>query len=305
MTVSTEPCPRSELVVVTGASSGIGAATARRLAARGFFVLAGVRRDVDAQALRNDGIEPVRLDVTDANDIAALVDRVDGDGEQRPLRALVNNAGIPVNAPVEVLPLHDWRRLFDVNLFGQIAVTQALLPALLRSRGTMVNVSSVGGKVALPTYGAYAGAKFALEAVSDALRREVTPFGVKVVVVQPGAVVTQMSSHGIDTANELAADMTPDQHTRYEDLGGAVTAQSAAFTSKGLPAERAAEVIDRAVTASRPRTRYSIGRDAAVLVALSRFLPDRLLDRIVARGLEPYRPTAASRGFAAPERAGT
>src|SRR5271165_6944437 len=185
MTVSN----RRELGRVTGASTGMGAATAKELARRGFHVLAGVRRDVDADALRTEGIEPQILDITVDSDVAAIADRVARDPLGRPLRALVNNAGISVNAPVEVLPIAEWRNVFEVNLFGQVTMTQALLPALLRSAGTVVNISSVGGRVALPTYGAYAGSKFALEAVSDSLRREVGGLGVNVVVVGAGAVI--------------------------------------------------------------------------------------------------------------------
>jgi NAD(P)-dependent dehydrogenase (short-subunit alcohol dehydrogenase family) len=179
---------RNELIVVSGASTGIGAATVKELAHRGFHVLAGVRREADADALRGlgiQGIEPRILDITVESDVVAIADRVNHDPEGRPLRALVNNAGIAVNAPVESLPIAQWRQQFEVNLFGHIAMTQALLPALLSSSGTVVNVSSVGGKIVLPTYGAYAGSKFALEAVSDALRRELGTAGIKIVVVEP------------------------------------------------------------------------------------------------------------------------
>jgi NAD(P)-dependent dehydrogenase (short-subunit alcohol dehydrogenase family) len=212
MTVSTElemvmtpsnPPDRRELVVVSGASTGMGAATAKELARNGFHVLAGVRRVVDADALRAEGIEPHILDITVDSDVAAIADRVARDPLGRPLRALVNNAGISVNAPVETLPIAKWRRLFEVNLFGHVAMTQALLPTLLRSAGTVVNISSVGGRVALPTYGAYAGSKFALEAVSDSLRREVSGLGVKVVVVEPGAVKTEMLERGVANADRL------------------------------------------------------------------------------------------------------
>lgn len=184
----------NELIVVTGASTGMGAATAKELARKGFHVLAGVRREADADALAAEGIEPCTLDITVDSDIAAIAERVANDS--RPLRALINNAGIAINAPIETLPLPEWRQQFEVNLFGHIAMTQALLPALLSSAGTVVNISSVGGKVVLPTYGAYAGSKFALEAFSDALRREVAKFGIKVVVVEPGAVKTQMVERG-------------------------------------------------------------------------------------------------------------
>ena len=279
---------RHELVVVTGTSTGMGAATARELARKGFHVLAGVRRQADADKIRADGVEPCILDITVDSDIAAIADRVTGDA--RPLRALINNAGVAINAPVEALPIAEWRRQFEVNLFGQIAMTQALLPALLSSSGTVVNISSVGGKFALPTYGAYAGSKFALEAVSDALRREVGGAGVKVVVVEPGAVKTEMAERGIATAQGLQADMTEGQVARYGDLTAAVAAQARSFNETGVSAEHAAKVIATAATASHPRIRYTVGRDAAILVRVIRVVPDRMLDRIIRVNLRRFRP---------------
>nr|WP_240746565.1 SDR family NAD(P)-dependent oxidoreductase [Cryptosporangium phraense] len=275
---------------MTGASTGMGAASARELAGRGFHVLAGVRRERDGEALRADGVEPVLLDITDSAQIAALAARVDAD--PRPLLALVNNAGIAVNAPVEALPMDEWRRQFDVNLFGHIEVTQALLPALLRSRGRVVNISSIGGKVALATYGAYAGTKFALEAVSDALRRELAPHGVQVVVVEPGGVQTEMAARGVETATRLASGMSAAQRERYGALMQAVMSHAAAFTAGGVSAGAAARVIARAVTDRRPRTRYTIGRDAAVMTRLTRVLPDRVLDRVVAADLRKHFPSS-------------
>jgi NAD(P)-dependent dehydrogenase (short-subunit alcohol dehydrogenase family) len=290
MTLSTElemfmpasnPSDRRELIVVTGASTGMGAATARELARRGFHVLAGVRREIDADALRGEGIEPQILDITVESDVAAIADRVAADPLGRPLRALINNAGIAVNAPVEALPIAEWRRQFEVNLFGHVAMIQALMPSLLRSSGTVVNISSVGGKVALPTYPAYAGTKFALEALSDSMRREVSDLGVKVVVVEPGAVNTEMAQRGVATADRLKAGMTADQLERYGDLIDAMSNLARSFDTDGVPAERAANVIANAATAPRPRTRYTIGRDAAILLRLSRVVSDRFLDRVV------------------------
>jgi NAD(P)-dependent dehydrogenase (short-subunit alcohol dehydrogenase family) len=277
----------NELIVVTGASTGMGAATAKELARKGFHVLAGVRREADAEALSDDGIEPHILDITVESDIAAIAERVAGD--PRPLRALINNAGIAINAPIETLPLPEWRQQFEVNLFGHVAMTQALLPALLSSSGTVVNISSVGGKVVLPTYGAYAGSKFALEAVSDALRREVAQFGVKVVVIEPGAVKTQMVERGLATADRLKAAMTPVQLGRYGELAEQVAAQAESFTETGVSAEHAAKVIARAATASRPRTRYTIGRDAAILLRVAHVVSDRILDRIIRADLRSRR----------------
>jgi NAD(P)-dependent dehydrogenase (short-subunit alcohol dehydrogenase family) len=279
---------RDEIMVVSGASTGMGAATARKLASRGYHVLAGVRRERDGDAIRTGGIEPVILDVTRPEHIQALADRIAADPDRRPLRTLINNAGISVNGPVEALPLEEWRGLFEVNLFGHVAVTQALLPFLHRSHGRIVNISSVGGKVAMATYGAYGGAKFALEAVSDSLRRELAPHGVQVVVVEPGAVRTEIGERGAVTANDLAGRMSPEHRQRYGGLVRATVAQSLRFTRAGLPADRAAEVIAQAAITRRPRTRYTVGRDAALLTRLARILPDRLLDRIFDRSLRTH-----------------
>jgi NAD(P)-dependent dehydrogenase (short-subunit alcohol dehydrogenase family) len=291
MTPSTQA---QRLVVVTGASTGIGASTARELGRQGFHVLAGVRRDRDADALRSTGIEPVTLDITDPEQVAALAVRVVDDG--RALHALVNNAGIQVNGPVEALPMDQWRWVFEVNLFGHVAVTQALLPALLRSQGRVINISSVGGKVAMATYGAYAGAKFALEAVSDSLRREIAPLGVHVVVIEPGGVRTEIATRGIATANDLAAKMTPEQDARYGAMVQATNTMMATGTASGSTADAAALVIAKAVTTRRPRTRYTIGRDAALITRLVQVLPDRTLDRILSATLRRHHPTDATAG---------
>ncbi|MFJ2738039.1 SDR family oxidoreductase [Streptomyces sp. NPDC087440] len=283
MTTSTET---QKLIVVTGASTGMGASAARELAHQGFHVLAGVRRDRDADAVRSAGIEPVILDITRSEQVAALAARVAED--PRALHALVNNAGIQVNAPVEALPMDEWRRVFEVNLFGHIAVTQALLPDLLRSKGRVINISSIGGKYAMATYGAYAGSKFALEAVSDSLRREVAPLGVRVVVVEPGGVRTEMAARGVATANSLAAGMTPEQDERYGRLVRSNNKLMSSGTASGLTADAAAQVIAKAVTTRKPRTRYTAGRDAALIMRLGRFLSDRTVDRVLAANLRRH-----------------
>lgn len=284
-----------ETVVVTGASTGIGAATARELARRGFHVLAGVRKAADADALRATNLEPIMLDITNEAEIAALVKHITDDPERRRLRALVNNAGVGMNAPVETLPLAEWRRLFDTNLFGHVAMMQALLPALIESRGTIVNISSVGGKVAMATYGPNAGTKFALEAVSDALRREAEPLGVRVVVIEPGAVTTDMLGRVAAVGERIIGEMTTAQHGRYAALMQAIIAQAKAAIPRGVPAEATGRVVVHAIISRRPRTRYTIGRDAAVIVRLVRFLSDRTLDSLLARSLKPHRPKAPPR----------
>lgn len=275
-----------ELAVVTGASSGIGAATAEELARCGFHVLAGVRKQHDADRLAGDAVEPVIVDITDAEQVAALADRVAHDPLGRRLGALVNNAGVAINAPVEAIPLPEWRRHFDVNFFGHLAVIQALLPALVAGGGgRLVNVSSIGGLFAGPTAGAYSAAKFALEALSDVLRREVGRFGVKVIVIEPGKVDTAIWGKGMTTMETLVGGMTADQHARYDDLVASVHEQASAQDGSGVQPLQAAKVIAGAIQSRRPRTRYLVGRDAKFLAGMSRFLSDRTVDRVVARNL--------------------
>jgi NAD(P)-dependent dehydrogenase (short-subunit alcohol dehydrogenase family) len=270
-----------DLVVVTGTSSGIGRATALRLARDGFHVLAGVRRPEDADGLAAADIEPVIVDITRGETLAALAERIAADPGGRPLRAVVNNAGIAVNAPVEMAPLEDWRRQLEVGVIGQVAVIQALMPALMQAGGRVVNIGSLGGRVSMPGFGPYSAAKFAMEAVNDSLRREMEPFGVKVVMITPGAVSTGLSAAGIATATRLAALMTPEQHVRHDRLFEAVVRLATGWERSGIAPDAVAAVVSRAIAARRPRTRYMAGRDAAFLARVVRFLPDRLLDRML------------------------
>ena len=278
---------------MTGASTGMGAATARELARRSFHVLGGVRRASDGKPLSAAGVEPVILDITNPEDITELAARVERD--PRPLRALVNNAGIPGAGPVEVTPLGEWRRIFEVNLFGHVAVTQALLPALLRGKGRIVNITSLNGKVAMAGYGPYAASKFAMEAMSDALRNELAPSGVQVVVVEPGGVQTEMPRVGLAALSRLGEGMTPEQNARYGALMRAIPSHVAAFTKAGVTSDVAAKTIAKAVTDRRPRTRYTIGAMAALLIRASRILSDRALDRMTTSDLRKHHP-AETRG---------
>ncbi|MEU7472087.1 SDR family NAD(P)-dependent oxidoreductase [Streptomyces sp. NPDC044984] len=282
-----------ELMVVSGAATGIGAATAHELASMGFHVLAGVRTGEEADAIRADGVEPVTLDITVPQHIEALAQRIADDPEQRPLRTLVNNAGIEINAPVEVLPLELWREQFEVNLFGHIAVIKQLLPFLRHSRGRIVNISSVGGIAALPIFGAYAGTKFALEAASDALRREVKAQGIQVVVVQPGGVKTEMAAHSGDISLEFVDRMSPEHQRLYGNLVRSTVASNAAFLKRAVPAEKAGAKIAKVATKTRPRTRYTLGLDAAFIIPLARHLPDRLMDRTLSASQRSRRNTPA------------
>lgn len=191
------PYKTQEMVVVTGTSSGIGRATAEQLAAEGFHVLAGVRRQEDADKIKQKNIEPVILDITAIDTLKELAERVEQDPLGRPLRAVVNNAGIAVNAPLEMVPLDEFRRQIEVSVIGQVAVIQALTPALLNSGGRVVNIGSVGGKISMPGFGIYSAAKYAMEAINDSLRREMSSFGLKVIMITPGGVSTSLSEKGL------------------------------------------------------------------------------------------------------------
>jgi NAD(P)-dependent dehydrogenase (short-subunit alcohol dehydrogenase family) len=256
------------LALVTGASTGIGRACAVHLAGLGFHVLAGVRDPADAP----DGLEPLRLDVTSESDVAAAAERVGAE-----LHVLVNNAGIAISGPVEVVPVEQ----IEVNLLGQVAVTRALLPAILRARGRIVNMSSIGGRVANPLFGPYSASKFALEAVSDALRREVGPHGVRVVSIEPGGIATPIWGKGMEDARRITGAMSPEAQRRYEKVIPAVTKAVERLEREGLPPEAVAEVVGKAVTSRRPRARYVVGREAKVQAIAARLLPDAAMDALI------------------------
>lgn len=269
-------------VVVTGSSSGIGEATALHLHILGFEVFAGVRKQEDAERLRAQGLEPLHLDVTDQESIGAARTVV-GD---LPLAGLVNNAGVAISGPLEFVPIDELRRQLEVNLIGQVAVTQALLPALRSGRGRIVNMSSIGGRVALPLMSPYSASKFALEALSDSLRRELGGQGIRAIVVEPGGVKTPIWQKGNKTADAILDRMPPDALERYGDLAQALRNESRQIEEvRGISPREVAETVGRALTVERPRTRYLVGRDPKSRAPLAKLLPDRALDALIARAL--------------------
>jgi NAD(P)-dependent dehydrogenase (short-subunit alcohol dehydrogenase family) len=258
--------------LVTGASAGIGAATAARLARAGWRVLAGVRDKGKAPA----GCEEVLLDVTDAEQVAAAAARVDR------LDGLVNNAGIALAAPLELMPVDELRHQLDVNVVAQVAVTQAFLPALRQARGRVVFVGSIAGKSALPFLGAYAASKHALEAITDSLRIELAPWGIHVSIVEPGTIKTEIWARSAARADALLERMGARVVELYGERIAAFRKVAAKRGAAGAPADAVAAVIEKALTADRPRTRYLVGRDARLRAGVER-LPDRLRDRVYER----------------------
>ncbi len=272
-------------VVVTGTSTGIGRAAALRLASEGFSVFAGVRREEDGHALRNDAggsVEPLLLDVTSAESIAAAASRI-GDATGGGLAGLVNNAGVAVAGPLEALPIEDFRHQIEVNLIGQVAVTQAMLPMVRAAKGRIVLISSIGGRLATPFMGAYHAAKFGLEAVGDSLRQELAPFGIEVVVVEPGTISTPIWNKGADRAKEAREHLAPDAEDLYGASLDQVEKVARRSNERGIPPEKVADIVLRALITSRPRTRYQVGLDAKVGTRIRRLAGDRLMDRLIAR----------------------
>lgn len=272
----------SRAVLVTGASTGIGEAVARRLAGAGWDVFAGARSDADLERLERDGLTPVRLDVTDEASIAAARGAI----AERPLDGLVNNAGVAITGPLELVPLDELRRQLEINLVGQVAVTQAFLPAVRAARGRIVNMSSIGGRVALPLVGPYAASKFALEAVSDSLRRELRPWGIRVAVVEPGAVKTPIWDKGRTIADRLERDMGEDARRLYGPLADRMRAEAEKIPDRGVEPDAVARAVEHALDARRPKLRYVVGRDAKTRLRVRALVGDRRFDALVARMLD-------------------
>lgn len=264
-------------IVVTGASTGIGAACAVAFQKAGYFVYAGVRKAEDAPP----GLTPLILDVTNAAQIAAAADQVAKAGH--PLRVLVNNAGIAVEGPLEFVDLDAFRRQFEVNVFGQLAVTQAFLPALRASKGRIINMSSIGGRSAAPFLGPYISSKFALEGLSDTLRLELASHGVNVIVVQPGTILTPIWEKS-PAVSGRAFNLSAEGEKVYGEAANKMVRAIRGSLKRGIPPERVAEVVLHASEHPTPKARYLVGADAKLRARLG-LLPDRQRDRMFLRAV--------------------
>jgi NAD(P)-dependent dehydrogenase (short-subunit alcohol dehydrogenase family) len=272
--------------LITGASTGIGRATALRLDSHGWRVFAGVRREEDAAALSEAGsarLMPLMLDVTDSDQVAAAAGRVGEEAGGAGIDGLVNNAGIGIFGPLETMPIEDFRHQLEVNLTAHVAVTQAILPMIRLATGRIVFVSSVGGRMALPFGGPYHASKFGLEAVTDSMRQELRPWGLHVAAIEPGSIDTLIWERGRRISDEVADRAPSEQEALYGDRIERLREAVKRTAARGIPPERVAKSIERALTASRPRTRYLVGADARGQALARRLLPDRVLDRLVSR----------------------
>lgn len=268
----------TRVALVTGASSGIGEATAAKLASIGYTVYGAARRADRLQGLAAEGILPLGMDVTDEESMKAGVARIMAEAGR--IDVLVNNAGYGSYGAIEDVPIDEGRRQFEVNVFGAMNLAQLVLPHMRAQKsGTIVNITSMGGKIYTPLGGWYHGTKFALEALSDCLRLEVAPFGINVVVIAPGGIATEWG--GIAAANLEKTS----GHGPYKAQADAVAAslRSEANASRNSPPSVISEAIAQAVTARRPKTRYAVGFGARPLIAARGLLSDKKFDALISR----------------------
>ncbi|MEH2083330.1 MAG: SDR family oxidoreductase [Nostoc sp.] len=271
-------------VVVTGASTGIGQACALLLDQLGFFVFAGVRQDIDAQTLKQKGSQrliPIFLDVIDAESIAAAIEKVTNAVGGAGILGLVNNAGIAVPGPLELLPIADFQHQMQVNVTGQLAVTQAFLGLLRQSQGRIVNIGSIAGRSPTPFLGAYNASKFALEALTDVMRMELRPWGISVSIVEPGSIATPIWNKSLNQSEVAQQDLPETAHNLYGQAMTIVRKKMQNIASRGISADIVAQVVVHALTAKQPKTRYLVGQDAKIGALLKHILPDKLHDKII------------------------
>jgi NAD(P)-dependent dehydrogenase (short-subunit alcohol dehydrogenase family) len=276
----------SGAVVVTGASTGIGRATALLLDKKGYRVFAGVRKQPDAKSLEEEGsdrLTAITIDVTKQRSIKAAKDKVQRAVGKDGLVGLVNNAGVGGGGPIEFMSLDSFRDTLEVNLVGQIAVTQAFLPLVRTAKGTIVFIASIGGRIATPFLSPYNTSKFGVEALGESLRAELKPWSIDVAVVEPGSIDTDIWAKGADTAAEQIKGLSPagrrlygKQLTRF----GEVLAETG---DRGIPPGKVAKVIHKAIRSDNPRHRYLVGTDAKVAARLKGNLPERTFSKMVAR----------------------
>jgi len=273
-------------VVVTGASSGMGRACALLLAQAGYHVFASVRKEQDALALKQQApatLTPIFLEITDVDsvdDAAALVSETVGEAG---LAGLVNCAGIGVTAPMELLPIAELRRQLEINVVGQVAVTQAFLPLIRRAKGRIINVGSVGGRMTIPFGGPLCASKYAIESINDALRMELRPWGIQVVLVAPGSIRTPAVDKLVQDSEAMLKTFPLEGARRYAAAYRAFVQTFVKHEESGARPEVMAAVVLKALTARLPRTRYPVGPLSRRLPLLARVLPARVFDRVKVR----------------------
>lgn len=271
-------------VVITGASTGIGEACALRMDRLGWRVFAGVRKEADGQALReraSEKLTPITLDVTEQPTIDASAETVTAAVGESGLAGLINNAGVGVGGPLEFISVDELRRQLEVNVIGQIAVTQAFMPLIRKATGRIVNMGSIGGRMATPFLGPYNASKFAMEALTDSLRQELHPWGIHVSIIEPGSISTPIWEKSKAAIDELKETLPEEAMMLYGETVEAVEKALIKFEAAGIPPDEVAKFAEHALTARTPKTRYVVGRDAQLQRMLVKWAPDRVRDMLV------------------------
>jgi NAD(P)-dependent dehydrogenase (short-subunit alcohol dehydrogenase family) len=280
----------SGAVVVTGASTGIGRATALLLDRKGYRVFAGIRKQADADELSRTGsdrLTSITIDVADEQSIAAARRQVAEALGDQGLVGLVNNAGVGGGGgPIEHMSLDDLRAALEVNLVGQVAVTQAFLPLIRRGKGTIVFLASIGGRVASPFMSPYNTSKFGVEALGESLRHELRPWEIDVVVVEPGSIDTEIWGKAAETARDRVEGMSEDARRLYGKQLTRFGEMIRETAGRGIPPEKVATVVWKAISSDNPRHRYLVGTDAKIGGRLKGVLPDRVFSRISGRQMK-------------------
>src|SRR5574337_721477 len=271
-------------VVITGASTGIGAACALHLDRLGFAVFAGVRKAEDGEALQtmsSGRLVPLELDVTDLTTIQKSRAVVLEATREQGLFGLINNAGIAVVGPLEAVPIFDLRQQLEVNVIGPVAVTQVFLPLVRQARGRIVNMGSIAGRSTMPLMGPYSASKFALEAITDALRLEVQQWGIHVSIIEPGASATPIWNKSAIEAAERETAIEAELRTLYKPIVTAVRKVVGEASKRAISPDTVARVVEDAMTTPTPKTRYLVGTDAKLRALMMKLLPDRISDRML------------------------
>jgi NAD(P)-dependent dehydrogenase (short-subunit alcohol dehydrogenase family) len=271
--------------VVTGASTGIGEGCALRLDKMGWHVFATIRTPQDADALKqkaSDRLTPLLMDVTNPASIADAAKTVAASVGEAGLHALVNNAGIAVAGPLEYLPVEELRKQLEVHVIGQIAVTQQFLSILRKARGRVINIGSVSGRITTPLMGPYCASKYAIEALTGALRMELQPWGIKVILIAPAAIATPIWRKALAEGDRLAEDFPQEAFEKYGPIITSMRKFASGSDSGALPRAHVVRSVVHALTTPKPRTRYTVGTTARLGEVL-RFLPDRLRESLIMR----------------------
>ncbi|HST05095.1 MAG TPA: SDR family oxidoreductase [Chloroflexia bacterium] len=272
-------------VLITGTSTGIGAECALRLNGMGWQVFAGVRRGEDGAALREkarykDHLTPVLLDVTDAESISSAIQLIEAKVGEQGLDGLVNNAGIAIAVPIEFLPIDELRKQLEVNVIGQVAVTQAAIPLLRTAHGRIVNIGSVSGRISTPLLGPYSVSKFAMDTLSDTLRMELRPWHIHVAYVQPSGIATPIWSKALAEGDRIGQQLPDRAHMLYGSVIGQMRERATQAVHNGMPVRTVGKAVAHALVSSRPRTRYPIG-SIAIVGEVLRILPDKWRNRLI------------------------